>query len=56
MARVVTRDGRTITGRMLHHDTFTLLMLDSQEELRAFDKADIRDVKVIKSNPKPSCR
>ena len=56
MARVVTRDGATITGRLLHHDTFTLLLLDSQEELRAFDKADVRDMTVIKSNPKTSYR
>ena len=56
MARVVTRDGATITGRLLHHDTFTLLLLDSQEELRAFNKADLRDLTVIKSNPKTSYR
>jgi len=56
MARVVTRDGATITGRLLHHDTFTLLILDSQEQLRAFDKADLRDMTVIKSNPKTSYR
>jgi putative heme-binding domain-containing protein len=56
MARVVTRDGATITGRLLNHDTFTLLLLDSREELRAFDKADVREVTVIKSNPKKSYR
>jgi putative heme-binding domain-containing protein len=56
MARVVTREGATITGRLLHHDTFTVLMLDSQQELRAFDKADLRDVAVVKSNPKQSYR
>jgi putative heme-binding domain-containing protein len=56
MARVVTRDGATITGRLLHHDTFTLLILDSQEELRAFDKADVRDMAIVKSNPKTSYR
>ena len=46
----------TITGRLLHHDTFTLLLLDSKEQLRAFNKADLRDMTVIKSNPKTSYR
>jgi putative heme-binding domain-containing protein len=55
-ARVVTRDGATITGRLLHHDTFTLLLLDSQEQLRAFDKADVREMTVITSNPKTTYR
>jgi putative heme-binding domain-containing protein len=56
MARVVTRDGTTIGGRLLHHDTFSVLVLDSREELRAFDKADVREVTVIKDNPKQSYR
>jgi putative heme-binding domain-containing protein len=55
-ARVVTRDGATITGRLLHHDTFTLLLLDSQEQLRTFDKSDLREITIIKSNPKTSYR
>ena len=55
-ARVVTRDGATITGRLLNHDTFTLLLLDSQEQLRAFDKSDVREMTIIKSNPKTSYR
>jgi putative heme-binding domain-containing protein len=55
-ARVVTRDGATITGRLLHHDTFTLLLLDSHEQLRAFNKSDVRETTIIKSNPKTSYR
>ena len=55
-ARVVTRDGATITGRLLHHDTFTLLILDSQEQLRAFNKTDVREMTIITSNPKTSYR
>jgi putative heme-binding domain-containing protein len=56
MARVVTRDGTTISGRLLHHDTFSVLILDAREELRAFDKTEVRDVTVIKDNPKQSYR
>jgi putative heme-binding domain-containing protein len=41
--RVTTRDGATITGRLLNHDTFTVQMLDSKEHLRSFVKSDLTD-------------
>ena len=41
--RVVTRDGTTLTGRLLNHDTFTVQMIDSKEQLRSFVKADLRE-------------
>jgi putative heme-binding domain-containing protein len=40
--RVVTQDGTTVTGRLLGHDTFTVRMLDTREQLRLFVKADLR--------------
>jgi len=54
--RVVTRDGTTITGRLLNHDTFTLLMLDSQEQLRALSKSSLREIVFIKTSAKTSYR
>ena len=53
---VTTRDGARVSGRLLHHDTFTVLLLDSEENLRSFDKSNVRDVTVIKTNPMPSYR
>jgi putative heme-binding domain-containing protein len=41
--RVTMRDGTTVTGRLLNHDTFTVQMLDSKEQLRSFVKADLRE-------------
>jgi putative heme-binding domain-containing protein len=41
--RVTTRDGTTVTGRLLNHDTFTVQMIDSKEQLRSFVKADLRE-------------
>jgi quinoprotein glucose dehydrogenase len=41
--RVTTRDGATVTGRLLNHDTFTVQLLDSKEQLRSFLKADLMD-------------
>ena len=40
---VVTPDGATVTGRLLSHDTFTVQMIDTTEQLRSFAKADLRE-------------
>jgi cytochrome c oxidase cbb3-type subunit 3 len=40
---VTMRDGTSVTGRLLNHDTFTVQMLDSNEQLRSFVKADLRE-------------
>jgi putative heme-binding domain-containing protein len=41
--RVTLKDGTTVTGRLLNHDTFTVQLLDSKEQLRSFVKADLKD-------------
>jgi putative heme-binding domain-containing protein len=41
--RVTTREGATVTGRLLNHDTFTVQMLDAKEQLRSFAKADLKE-------------
>lgn len=41
--RVVTRDGVTITGRLLNLDTFTVQLIDSKEQLRSFVKSNLRE-------------
>jgi putative heme-binding domain-containing protein len=40
--RVVLQDGTTVTGRLLGHDTFTVRMLDTKEQLRLFVKSEVR--------------
>src|SRR5258707_4334068 len=37
--RVVTGDGVTITGRLLNQDTFTVQLMDENEQLRSFQKS-----------------
>ena len=54
--RVVTRDGITITGRILNHDTFQVLMMDAKEQLRSFDKSTLREHGFIKESAMPSYR
>jgi cytochrome c oxidase cbb3-type subunit 3 len=41
--QVTTRDGATVTGRLLNHDTFTVQILDSKEQLRSFVKSDVKE-------------
>jgi putative heme-binding domain-containing protein len=53
--RVVTKDGTTVTGRLLGHDTFTVQLLDSKEQLRSFAKGDLREMGFVAS-PMPSYR
>jgi putative heme-binding domain-containing protein len=53
--RVVTREGATVTGRILSHDTFSVQMLDTKEQLRSFVKADLREHGFVDS-PMPSYR
>jgi putative heme-binding domain-containing protein len=52
--RVVTKDGSTITGRLLNLDSFSIQMLDSKEQLRSFDKAGLRDFGFVDVSPMPS--
>jgi len=41
--RVTLKDGTTVTGRLLNHDTFTVQILDAKEQLRSFVKADLKE-------------
>ncbi|MQA31370.1 MAG: c-type cytochrome [Luteitalea sp.] len=52
--RAVTRDGRTIRGRRLNEDTFTVQLIDEQEQLVSLNKADLRELEVAASSPMPS--
>jgi putative heme-binding domain-containing protein len=52
--RAVTRDGRTIRGRRLNEDTFTVQLIDEQERLVSLAKADLREYELAKVSPMPS--
>ena len=54
--RAVTRDGATITGRLLNQDTFTLQLLDAQERLLLLEKSNLREFSLLKTSPMPSYR
>ena len=52
--RVVTRDGATVTGKLLNLDTFTVHMMDSNEQLRSFQKSNLKEFGFIDKSPMPS--
>jgi putative heme-binding domain-containing protein len=50
--RVVTRDGRTIRGRRLNEDTYTVQILDAEEgRLLSLVKADLREYELSRTSP-----
>ncbi len=51
--RIVTRDGRTLRGRRLNEDTYTVQIIDEQERLMSLDKSDIRELELSKTSPMP---
>jgi putative heme-binding domain-containing protein len=53
--RVVTADGEEVEGRLLNHDTYTVQLLDLDERLRSFAKADLRE-QGFDETPMPSYR
>ena len=52
--RIVTRDGRTISGRRLNEDTFTIQLIDENERLVAVDKSEIKEYEKAKQSTMPS--
>jgi len=52
--QLTTKDGKEYRGRLLNLDTFTIEMLDSDANLRTFDKSSLRDYKVITDSGMPS--
>jgi cytochrome c oxidase cbb3-type subunit 3 len=52
--KIVTKDGRTINGRRLNEDTYSLQIIDDQEHLLSLMKSDLRSFTVIKTSTMPS--
>lgn len=53
-ARVVMKDGTTITGRFMNQDTFTIQLLDGTARLRLLDKSAVREFAILQDSPMPS--
>jgi putative heme-binding domain-containing protein len=51
--RAVASDGTVISGRRLNEDTYTVQLIDEQEQLRSLVKADLREYRVLTTSPMP---
>jgi putative heme-binding domain-containing protein len=52
--RLVTKDGRTINGRRLNEDTYTMQLMTDQEDLMTVLKSDLKELRVLATSPMPS--
>ena len=52
--RVITRDGKAITGRLLNQDPYSLQMIDSNNQLVAFERSELREWGSTLTPPMPS--
>jgi putative heme-binding domain-containing protein len=52
--RLVTKDGRTIRGRRLNEDSFTIQVIDDQSRLVSLVKSDLRTFELIPATSMPS--
>jgi len=52
--RIAMKDGRTLTGRRVNEDTFTVQVIDQQERLLSLEKKDIKSLEVQTTSPMPS--
>jgi putative heme-binding domain-containing protein len=52
--RVVTKDGKTVTGRLLNQDAFSVQLLDSREQLVTYLKSNLTQYAFLDKSPMPS--
>jgi putative heme-binding domain-containing protein len=52
--RIVTADGKTIRGRRVNEDTFTVQVLDEEERLHSLVKRELRAFEVGTESPMPA--
>jgi len=52
--RVTTKDGRTVTGRFLNQDTFSVQLIDATDKMLSIDKSTVRETAILTTSPMPS--
>ena len=52
--RVVTQDGTVINGRRINEDTYTVQLVDDNEQLVSLAKADLREYTVLDTSAMPA--
>jgi putative heme-binding domain-containing protein len=56
IVRAVTKSGETVTGRLLNQSSFSVQLLDSKEQLRSFDRSDLKEFSIKTTSEMPSYR
>jgi putative heme-binding domain-containing protein len=52
--RFVTKDGATVTGRLLNQDAISVQLITPKEELKSYPRSGIRDYSVVDKGLMPS--
>jgi putative heme-binding domain-containing protein len=52
--RLTLKDGRTLNGRFLNQDTFSIQLIDATDKLLSIDKSNVRDEAILSTSPMPS--
>jgi putative heme-binding domain-containing protein len=55
-ARVVTKDGTTIQGRLLNQDSTSVQLLTQKEELKSYLRGSLREYTIVDTGLMPSSR
>src|SRR3954471_19453596 len=54
--RFVTKDGATVTGRVLNQDALSVQLINAKEELKTYMRATLRDYSIVDKGLMPSVR
>jgi len=54
--RLVTKEGATITGRLLNQDAFSVQLITPKDELKTYMRAALRDYAIVDKGLMPSVR
>jgi putative heme-binding domain-containing protein len=52
--RLTTQDGKTMVGKLLNQDAFTVQLIDAAGHLMSLDKANLREFTIMTANGMPS--
>lgn len=52
--RLVTQDGKTVDGKLLNQDGFSVQIIDASGQLKSFEKANLQSFTIVTENSMPS--
>jgi quinoprotein glucose dehydrogenase len=54
--RIVMKDGKTVSGRFLNQDTFSIQLIDTADRLLSIDKSSVRESSLVTTSAMPPYR